>query len=272
MKRKFLILPILLLALGVFVGCSQKEDTTPKEETKVEDKEMTDKSPIVVGTSGGYRPYTYTDDTNTLTGFDVEVWKEIGKRTGRTVEFKTASFSGLFGMLDNNQLTTIANQITKTAKREEKYLFTAPYVYNGAQIIARNDSPIKSIEDLKGKKVGVSLGSNYEQLLREFDKDNEIEIITYEDFGGSLLDVNLKRIDAVVNDKLALEMFIAESDYELALAGDPIDEIVNAFPFVKNEANEKVIEEINTALKEMAEDGTLTKISLQFFPVDITKK
>lgn len=271
--RKFLILPIFLLLLGVFVGCTSTKDTTSETTEPNNETAMTEeKSPIIVGTSGGYRPYTYADDNNNLVGFDVEVWEEIGKRIDREVQFKTASFSGLFGMLDNGQVSTLANQITITPERSEKYLFTAPYVYNGAQLIAHKDSDITSLEDLKGKKVGVSLGSNYETLLRDFDTNNEIEIITYESFGGSLIDVNLKRIDAVLNDKLALETFIAESDMDLKLAGDPVDEVVNAFPFVKSDDNAALIEEINTALQAMTEDGTLTDISLKYLPIDITKK
>lgn len=285
MKKKVTILGIItLLALGVFAGCTSKKETTtaPKTEEKTmteeksDDQQMTDQDEMAtdevlrVGTGGGYPPYTFVDDQNNLTGFDIDVWTEIAKRLDMKIEFKTAAFSGLFGMLDNDQIDTIANQITITEPRLEKYIFTAPYVYNGAQLVVKEDSDIATLEDVKGKKVGVSLGSNYEQILREYS--DEIEVVTYEAYAGSLQDVALGRIDAVLNDSLANKEFIQKTDLPLKLGGEPVSEVVNAFPFRMTDANKAKIEKINKVMNEMAEDGTLTEISLKYFPIDITKK
>ncbi len=171
--------------------------------------------------SGGYKPYTFIDENNELTGFDVDVWKEIGKRVGKEVEFQTAEFSGLFGLLDTGKLTTIANQITVNEKRLEKYDFSEAYVYYGAQLVVQGDNEsIVDLESLKGKKVGVSLGSNYEEMVKTFDTSNEIEVITYESYQASLQDVSLGRIDAVLNDKLAGVLAIKESGLNLKLGGE----------------------------------------------------
>jgi len=128
------------------------------------------------------------------------------------------------------------------------------------------------LEDLKGKKVGVNLGSNYEKMLREFDVNNEIEIITYEDFLGSIQDVALGRIDAVVNDKLAAKINIAKSGLDLQLGGDPVKPLENSFPFVNNDANKELVEKISKAIEDMRKDGTLTNISNKWFEMDITIK
>ncbi|WP_105617626.1 amino acid ABC transporter substrate-binding protein [Vallitalea okinawensis] len=265
MKRKFIILPIILLFTFILSACSSV-DEQPVTDT------VEKKTTIVVGTGGSYPPYTFVDEKNNLTGFDVEVWEEIGRRLDMEIDFTVAAFSGLFGMLDNGQIDTIANQITITDERLEKYDFTAPYVYNGAQLVVHKDSTISSLEHLKGKKVGVSLGSNYEQMLRAFDSNNELEIITYESYSGALQDVALGRIDAVLDDMLAGKTFIEESGMDLKLGGDPVEEVINAFPFVKNEDNAELLEDINEVMTAMAEDGTLTEISLKYFPIDITKK
>lgn len=289
MNRKFILLAIIsLLSLGVFAGCTKdnqqtnnsgdstemtadqnKNKDTKKDEAKDTDKDMK-KETLKVGTSGGYPPYTFVDDENNLTGFDVDVWNEIGKRLDMDVEFKTAAFSGLFGMLDNEQINTIANQITITDERAKKYTFTSPYVYNGAQLVVKEDSDITSLKDLVGKKVGVSLGSNYADIITTFS--NNIEVVTYESYSGSVQDVALGRIDAVLNDALANKTFIDASELPLKLGGEVIEEVVNAFPFKMTETNRVLVDHINTAMKAMAEDGTLTEISLKYFPIDITKK
>lgn len=230
------------------------------------------KDSIKVGMSGGYKPYTFIDDKGELTGFDVDVWKEIGKRIDADVAFETSEFSGLFGMLDTGKITTIANQITVTDQRKEKYDFSSPYVYYGAQLVVKGDnSDIVDLESLKGKKVGVSLGSNYEAMIKEFDVNNEIEVITYESYLGSLQDVSLGRIDAVLNDRLAGMTMIKESGLDIKFGGEPVTTLYNAFPFVRNDANGDLLVKVNEAIDAMHDDGTLETISKKWFDVDITK-
>lgn len=227
---------------------------------------------IIVGMSGGYKPYTFIDKSGKLKGFDVDVWKEIGKRIDREVAFETSDFSGLFGKLEAGQITTIANQITTTEKRKEQYDFTTPYVYYGAQLIVKEgNNTITRLEDLKNKSVGVSLGSNYEEMIRAYDADGSIEVITYENFQGSLQDVSNGRLDAVLNDRLAGLTSINESGLSLQLGGEPVEVLHNAFPFIKSKENKALIKEVNQAINSMYEDGTMEEISLKWFPVNITE-
>lgn len=160
---------------------------------------------VKVGMSGRYFPFTFVEKDK-LQGFEVDIWDEIAKRNDYDVKFVTSNFSGLFGMLETGRIDTISNQVTVTETRKAKFLFSDAYVVDGAQITVRkgNDS-IKSFEDLKGKTVAVNLGSNFEQLLRSRDKDNQIDIKTYDT--GIEHDVALGRADAFVMDRLsALEL------------------------------------------------------------------
>lgn len=280
MKKIILAVVAIALVLGFTLTRNNTElassvDTSNQvsEEKVVADDMEAEKLNLVVGMSGGYKPYTYLDENSQLTGFDVDVWKEIASRLDATVEFKTADFSGLFGLLDSDKLTTIANQITVTDARLEKYDFTDAYVFYGAQLVVQSDNEdIKSLEDLKGKKVGVSLGSNYEQIVKDFDVNNEIDVITYESYQGSLQDVSIGRIDAVLNDKLAGLIAIEESGLDIKFGGQPVETLKNAFPLLKTEENKELILRVNEVLNEMREDGKLSEISLRYFPVDITKE
>ncbi len=224
---------------------------------------------VKVGMSGRYFPFTFVKQDQ-LQGFEVDLWNEIGKRNDYNVEFVTASFSGLFGLLETGRIDTISNQITMTDQRKAKYLFADPYVIDGAQLVVRkgNDS-IKSTSDLNGKTVGVNLGSNYEQLLRELDKDGKINIKTYDT--GIEHDVALGRTDAFVMDRLSSVELIKKTSLPLQLAGEPFERIENAWPFIKGEKGEKLRGEVNKALKAMRKDGTLAEISVKWFEADITQ-
>ncbi|EOV0170947.1 amino acid ABC transporter substrate-binding protein [Vibrio parahaemolyticus] len=224
---------------------------------------------VKVGMSGRYFPFTFVKQDK-LQGFEVDMWDEIGKRNDYKIEYVTSNFSGLFGLLETGRIDTISNQITMTDERKAKYLFADPYVIDGAQITVRkgNDS-IKGVDDLAGKTVAVNLGSNFEQLLRQYDKDGKINIKTYDT--GIEHDVALGRADAFVMDRLSALELIKKTGLPLELAGEPFETIQNAWPFVNNEKGQKLQAEVNKALAEMRTDGTVEKISVKWFGADITK-
>ncbi|WP_432455252.1 MULTISPECIES: amino acid ABC transporter substrate-binding protein [unclassified Agarivorans] len=224
---------------------------------------------VKVGMSGRYFPFTFVKQDK-LQGFEVDLWNELAKRNDWQVEYVTANFSGLFGMLETGRVDTIANQITITDERKAKYLFSQPYVIDGAQIVVRKgNSEISGINDLKGKKVAVNLGSNFEQLLRKHDSAQQINIVTYDT--GIEQDVALGRSDAFVMDRVSSLALIKKSGLPLALAGQPFETIQNALPFINNAAGKALQTKVNASLAEMRQDGSLSAISEKWFDGDITK-
>ena len=223
--------------------------------------------PLKVGMSGGYFPFTFVEQDE-LKGFEVDVLEAVADQMGVEVEFVTANFSGLFGMLESGRIDTIANQITITDEREAKYLFTDPYVYDGAQVVVKrgNDS-IHGVEDLRGKSVAVNLGSNYEALLEDLPYADEIDIRTYE--SNIEQDTALGRVDAFVMDRVSASQVIKEKPLPLALAGQPFSQIRNALPFRESDA--ELRDRVNSALSALRSDGTLSAISERWFGTDITR-
>lgn len=222
-----------------------------------------------VGMSGGYFPFTFVEQDE-LKGFEVDVMNAVGEITGDDIEFVTASFSGLAGMLESGRVDTIANQITITPEREAKYVFTEPYVYDGAQVVVREgNETIQGVEDLSGKSVAVNLGSNYEQLLREQPNADEIDIRTYE--SNIEQDVALGRVEAFVMDRVSATQVIKEKGLPLELAGQPFSTIENALPFRDDETGREQRDRVNAALAELRESGELSEISEKWFDSDITQ-
>ena len=223
-----------------------------------------------VGMSGGYFPFTFVEQDQ-LKGFEVDVMNALGEQMEADIEFVTANFSGLFGMLESGRIDTIANQITITDERQAKYAFTEPYVYDGAQVVTRkgNDT-IEGVEDLRGKTVAVNLGSNYEQLLRELPYADEIDIRTYE--SNIEQDTALGRVDAFVMDRVSASQVIKENPLPLELAGKPFSEIRNALPFRDTEQGRALRDRFDKALETLRDNGTLEEISQRWFGTDITQR
>ncbi|PHR18341.1 MAG: amino acid ABC transporter substrate-binding protein [Hoeflea sp.] len=228
-----------------------------------------DNDTLRVGMSGGYFPFTFVQQDK-LQGFEVDVMNAVAAETGMNVEYVTMSFSGLIGALSSGRIDTIANQITITPERQEAFVFTQPYVYDGAQVVVKkgNEDTISGPEDLRGRVVAVNLGSNFEQLLRELPYAAEIDIRTYE--SNIEQDTALGRVDAFVMDRVSSTQVIQKSPLPLALAGQPFSEIRNALPFRDDEAGRAQRDRVDAALTALREKGTLAEISQTWFGADIT--
>ncbi|GHB37897.1 amino acid ABC transporter substrate-binding protein [Pseudovibrio japonicus] len=224
---------------------------------------------IRVGMSGGYFPFTFVKQ-DVLQGFEVDVARAIGEQTGDDIEFVTMSFSGLVGALEADRIDTIANQITITPEREAKYVFSQPYVYDGAQVVTKKgNDDVNGVEDLKGRSVAVNLGSNFEDLMQDLPYANEIDIRTYE--SNLAQDTALGRVDAFVMDRVSATQLIKETPLPLELAGAPFSEIRNAMPFRNDEEGKALAAKVDAAITELKASGKLAEISDKWFGADITK-
>jgi putative amino-acid transport system substrate-binding protein len=227
------------------------------------------KQTVKVGMSGNYVPFTFSSK-DVLQGFEIDLWNEIALRSDYDVKFVLSSFSGLFGMLEAGHIDTISNQITITPARSEQYAFTTPYVVDGVQIVTKKGrEDISSVADLKGKKVAVNLGSNFEETLRALDPKQEIDIITYDT--GFVQDVVIGRTDAFIMDRVGSAALIKKSGLPLKLAGKPFETIENAMPFLKKPEQLAIRDTVNAALLSMGKDGTLAKISIKWLGSDVTQ-
>lgn len=259
---------VLAVVMSVFlVACGNQDNSSKSTSEEAPAKAV---EAVKVGMSGSYFPFGFVENGK-LQGFEVDVWNAIAKRLDRPVEFVTAPFSGLFGMLESQRIDTIANQITVTDARREKYNFTDTYVFDGAQITVNADNTdIHNLDDLKGKTVAVNLGSNFEELIKAYDTKGEIEVRTYDT--GLEHEVALGRVDAFIMDRLSAAELVKKSGLPLKAAGQPFEVIENSMPFLKSEPSDTLRLQVNKALTEMRADGTLKAISETWFGTDITQK
>ena len=180
----------------------------------------------------------------------------------------------MFLGLESGKFDMIANQVTKNPEREEKYAFSDDYLTTGAQIIVKKGrTDIKSLNDLKGKKVLICLGCNYQKMLTEYDTKNEINPGNYE---GSetiaLEEIAEGKIDATIHDRLVAAYFNKKKGSELIeTVGDVMEKKSVYFVYRKDAKSEEIKNRMNKALEEMKKDGTLAKLSMQWFNEDYTK-
>lgn len=224
---------------------------------------------LKIALEGTYPPFNSRDAKGELVGFDVDVAKELARRLGLKPQFVLTEWSGIIAGLQANKYDVIVNQVAITPERQKAFDFTAPYVVSSPQLIVRANETraFKSLNDLKGKKLGAGTGSNYEQIARAV---GGIDVRTYKAAPDTLRDLSLKRIDAALNDRLLAAYLVKQSGLPLK-AGAPItgERIEMGIPVRKG--NPLFVKALNKALADMKADGTYAKISNKWFGQDVSK-
>ncbi|MBF0708106.1 transporter substrate-binding domain-containing protein [Alkalihalobacillus hwajinpoensis] len=262
--------PVLLMGLVVFVisacsnGGNESNEATENKPTAWE--EIQEEGKITVATSGTLYPTSYYEEgSDEVTGYEVEVVKEMAKRLDLEVEFEEMGFDGMLTSINSGKVDLAANDITSTEEREEKFAFSEPVKYSYGTAIVRKDdlSGIDSLDDLEGKKAAGASTTVYMKVARE----HGAEEVTYDNATNEqyLRDVSTGRTDIILNDyylqKLALAAF---PDLNITIHPD-IEYYPNDQSIVMKKDSGELETKVNETIKEMKEDGTLKELSEKFF-------
>lgn len=244
------LLAIVLVVTALLGGCGSKSDGIGPLSSGV----------LRVGTEGTYAPFSYHDPaTGQLTGYDVDVAKAVGDKLGVKVEFVETPWDSIFAALEANRFDIVANEVTITPQRQAKYDLSEPYSVGEGVIVTRaDDNSITALADLKGKTAAQSMTSNWAQVAR--DAGAKVEAV--EGFTQAIKLLNQGRVDAVVNDSIAVYAYLAETgDTSVKIAAQAGQKSEQGFAARKNSG---LLPELNKALDELRSDGTLATISQKY--------
>lgn len=158
--------------------------------------QVKERGTLRVGLEGTYPPFSYQGDDGKLTGFEVDFANELAKHLGVKADLKPTKWDGMLASLDSKRIDVVINQVTISDQRKQKYDFSTPYTVSDPGAGEKgNEGVIKTAADLKGKKVGVGLGTNYEEWLRQ--NVQGVDIRTYDDDPTKYRDLRVGRIDAI---------------------------------------------------------------------------
>ncbi len=267
-KIGLILLFIVSLFTAIFAaGCGSQTTKVeePKQQTLLET--IKQRGTIKVGTEGTYPPFTFKDEKGELQGFDVEIINEVAKRIGVKAEFVPTEWKAMFAGLDSERFDVIANQVSINQERTAKYDFSSPYTVSGAQVVVNKETTdIKGLEDLKGRKVGVTQGSNWDGIAKKAGA----EVQYYKGANEIFADLAAKRIEATVNDRLFISEYLLKNpNQQIKVVGPTFDSAQMALAFRKG--SPELVEAVNKALADIHADGTYLKISQKWFGEDVSK-
>ncbi len=258
---------VLLLALLSACGGAQAPEAADQDNDLL--AAIQAKGEIVVAMEGTWAPWTYHDESGALVGYDTEVAQAIAEKLGVTATFVEGEWDGLLAGLDAGRYDIMVNGVDVTPDRAEKYDFSDPYAYNRMAVIVKGDNEtITTMEDLEGKKTANTISSTYAETARSYGA----EVTGVDDLAATFELLYSGRIDATLNAEVTYYDYMAqhpEADLKIACLAAEADSV--AIPLRKGEETAALREAVNKALGELAEDGVLSELSVQYFGADISK-
>ncbi|MGV8921210.1 MAG: cystine ABC transporter substrate-binding protein [Pseudomonas sp.] len=259
-RRTFLLSTLSLVLGTALVGQAVAGDQLQK---------IKDSGTIKVGLEGTYPPFSFVDADGKLTGFEVEFSNALAKELGVKADIQPTKWDGILAALESKRLDVVINQVTISEERKKKYDFSEPYTISGIQALTakKNAGKFPTPESLSGHKVGVGLGTNYEQWLKEHVPGAIVK--TYDDDPTKFQDLMVGRTDAILIDRLAALEETKKTGDKLAVSGDAFSRQEAGIAIRKGEP--ETVAAVNAAIDKLRADGTLAKLSQKYFGSDVTK-
>ncbi|ARH00266.1 transporter substrate-binding domain-containing protein [Legionella micdadei] len=218
---------------------------------------------IRVGTLLFYPPFANSGGG----GFDNDLIQKICQRLHETCILVPMDSNQLYPALDNGKIDIAIGLISISSNESSKYTYSLPYLVSKGQFLVSNGN-IKSIQDLKGKKVGVIRGKEdnadtfYNYLITNFN--GLFEIVQFDDIEDLITSLNGGDIAGAYIHKSAASYWARNSNGEL-VALDPANTLGEGLAMIALPANAPLIQRINQQLQQMEKDSTFLNLYNTYF-------
>lgn len=271
MKKTVIINKLLLafsavvLAAGLF-GCKKAGNDSKGVKT------------IIVGTGTAYNPYCYLDENGNLVGYEKDVLDAIDELLPQyTFKYETFDFSNILLALSGGKIDIGAHQYEESEERRKNYLFSTE-TYNSFIthiVLLKDRTDINSFEDLPGKTVHLSIGSNTAATILKYNEgaapDKQINTFLAKSLQSEQIVAGLKngQFDATFMPLLDLDKYNREYGNILKAVGKPLNSSFSYLIFQKG--NTELQEAVDGALRKLKESGKLSELAIKDLGRDTTK-
>ena len=243
MKINKLILSLIILSIAL-TGCAKKKDT------------------IVMGTNATFPPFESVggESGDEVVGFDVEIAKEIARDLGKELEVEDMEFDTLLTALNANKVDFVIAGMTINPTRAESVDFTEPY-YEATQavIVKKGQSTIKTIDDLKDKKISVQLGTTGNDMASKYTGEGNIS--AFNTGFEAVMELKNERVDCLIIDQQPALNFVSKNP-ELEILSFDFDPEYYGIAIKKD--NKELLDAANKTLARLKSSGKYDELLSQF--------
>ncbi len=271
MKKKLLISLGLLGVSSLFLAaCSSSNDATTTPSKTV----------LTVATDSDTAPFTFKEDGN-FTGYDIDVVDAIFKGSDAyEVKFVTTAFDSILTGVDADRYQIAANDFNYNEERAEKYLFSDPISKSNYAITSAAGTAYNNLDELSGKSTEVLPGSNYAQVLEDWNTANSDKTPITINYVASSTGLSTRvqhiengSIDFILYDAISSAYIVDDQGYDLTVTNitnkvggekDGLEYLL----FADTKDGKDLKDFVDKRIAELKSDGTLTKLSEKYFGGD----
>ena len=246
-------LKILLLALTAvmlimaFASCGGKEGT------------------LIMATNAAFPPYEFMDGDK-IVGIDAEIMQAICDDIGMKLEIENMEFDSIIPAIQSGKADVGAAGMTITEDRLLSVSFSTSYTTAYQVIIVPEGSSIAGPDDLKGKIIGVQLGTTGDLYMTwDYEEDGLATVDRYSKGNEAVMALTQGKVDAVVIDSEPAKVFV---DQNTGLSILPTEYIIENYALAISKDNTELLDKINASLAKLTDSGKLQKIIDKYIKAD----
>ena len=216
---------------------------------------------IIVATNPEYPPFEYVEGDETV-GYDIDLWKAIAEKIGVAYEIEAMDFDAVISAVAANPNTIGISGISITDERKLTVNFSEGYINAGLVVIVKADSGFETADQLKGKLIGVQLGTTSDFAAEEITGMENVA--QYKTFLNAVMDLQGNKLDAVIIDKPVGQAILASlNDPNLVIVDMGLQ--ADWYGIEVNKNNPELLAKINAALAELETEGFFEQLAVKYF-------
>ena len=221
------------------------------------------KEKLVLSTEAGFAPYEYYSNGE-IVGVDIDIAREIADYLNMELVIKDVAFDSIINEVKTSKSDIGAAGISYTEERALEVDFTTNYSESKQIVIVNNESNIFGIEDIKGKKIAVQLGSVADSYLTENYLD--VELVREKKYLAAIEDLKSNKVDAVVMDDLPASKLVTS---QMMVLDEAL--LVDNYGMIVRKGNTKLLEAANTVIEQLKESGKIDEFILHHMGIEEAK-
>lgn len=226
-----------------------------------------EKGKLHMATNASFPPYEMIADDGSFEGIDVEVATEIAKKLGLELVVDDQDFTAAITAAANGQSDIVMAGLTVNEERKETLDFTDTYA-TGVQVVIVKEGSDVTMDNLGEKMIGTQKGTTgyiYASDTPENGGYGEDHVIGYDNGAVAVEALKGGQIDCVIIDNEPAKAYVAANEGLTLLEGNWVTE---DYAIGIKKGNTELLNAVNTALKELIEDGTVQKIVDKYIPAE----
>ena len=266
-RRRWLIAAgatAVLLAIVLVVFAQDERRLPPFLRRDTTWQAMQERGTWRVGLDPSFPPFEMLDQEGRPVGYDVDLALALAETWGLEAEIVAVGFDSLPDTLKAGKIDSIVSAYPFDERLTQDYAFSAPYFDAGVRLAVRANSPITTVADLSGRRVGVEWGSMGDMLGRQMQRDGvDVTLVSLET-PADLLEAltSKKEVDAIFIDNVALRQ-AQGAGRQIVAVDEPLESVPYVIVMPRRAA--ELHQNLEASLKLLQAKGHLANLESTWF-------